>query len=243
MLFCLWLPSALTAADWELINNEDGIKVYRKEDPNSNMFEFKGQGVVYADAARVITFLTDIGLMTEWVDGCKKAKMLERNFTEKSYDMSVNQFYMIVYGENSVPWPLQNRDYILKGKISYDAKRDQALINLKDTKHAKMPPQSGLVRMNFMKVRLTLKPIKNDKYTWVQIYVHLDPGGVIPAWAVNFISKSVPYKTIKKLRKLVKREKYNKEMEKLIVHHILQLRKGKTVKNARKNKDKRLKKQ
>ncbi len=230
------------AKKWERIRNEEGIQVYRREDPNSNMFEFKGQGMVYADAARLITLMSDINLMTKWVDGCKRAKLLEKNYTSESYKMNINKFYLTLYGENAVPWPLQNRDYVLKGRISYNAKRDTAVINLRNVKHRKMPKQSGKVRMNFMKVRVTLKPKNNDKHTWVQLYVHLDPGGIIPAWAVNFITKSVPFKTIKKLRKLSKRPNYDKKMEKLVVHHILKLRGTKTMKNASSRKDKRLKK-
>ena len=139
---------------WERIIKQSGITVYRREDPKSNMFEFKGQGIIKAEIPKIIALLQDVKLMPKWVEGCKRAKLLYKNFDENSYNMRIKDYRMIIYGENKVPWPLSNRDYILRGRIAYSKKRDAAYINLLNTKHKKMPPKKGIVRMNFMRIKL-----------------------------------------------------------------------------------------
>jgi hypothetical protein len=224
VLLLLMATQTLSASEWELITRSgDGIAVFRRTDPDSDMFEFKGHGTLDAPIGKVITILQDIALMEKWVEGCSEAKMIKRNYTAQSFDKKINQYWSILYGVNAAPWPISDRDYVLKGRISYDPKRDAAYINLRDVKGVR-PEQSGKVRMNFMKVRVTLRPVAKDKKTWIQLYVHVDPAGLIPAWAVNFVTKNVPLQSIRKLKKFVKRNDYDKEMEKLVNHHIEKLR-------------------
>ena len=45
--------SSAYAAEWEFIIRKKGISVYKREDPNSNMFEFKGQGVIKANISKI----------------------------------------------------------------------------------------------------------------------------------------------------------------------------------------------
>jgi hypothetical protein len=227
----VFFSNDIYAVSWEYITKKHGVGVFRRKDPNSSMLEFKGQGYVDAHASKIITLLQDVRLMPEWIEGCVEGHELEKNYSAQSYKKKISEFYIVYYGVNDAPWPVTDRDYVLKGKISYIEKNDTIILDLRDIKHPKKPPQPGLIRMNFMKVKIALHPDpKNNNRTWVQFYVHLDPAGWLPAWVVNFVSKNIPLNTIRKLRKLVKRNKYDKELEKLVIFRMRELRKKKNSK-------------
>ena len=62
-----------------------------------------------------------------------------------------------------------------------------------------------------MRTKWLFKPLKKykGKKTWVSFTMHSDPGGNIPNWLINMISKVIPRKTIQNIRKMVKTKQYN----------------------------------
>ena len=216
--------SALFADNWKLILSKDGVKVYSSATAGSNFYRFKGTGVINAPASKVFTIIQDVSKVTQWVEGSKNVKLLDKNFTAKSYDMKISQYYQVLYGQNSTPWPFQDRDYILKGRVNYNAKEDAAYIHLKNISLKSIPRKKDITRMKEMVVNFKIKPLENNKCA-IEFIVMVDPGGYIPAWAVNFMAKNEPLKTIRKLRKLARSENYDKEIEKLVLFHMKNLRK------------------
>ena len=85
-------------------------------------------------------------------------------------------------------------------------------INTKETTHPKAPKDTGRVRMPFIRVKWMMKPLKKyqGKKTYIHFQVHADPGGLLPSWVVNMVSKKIPFKSIDNLRKHIAAGKVRK---------------------------------
>ena len=59
---------SLSWADWTVINITDGITVSQKTIPNSDLFAFRGEGVVDVHISKLQSVLFDEKRGGEWVD-------------------------------------------------------------------------------------------------------------------------------------------------------------------------------
>ena len=231
LIFLIAAPFSLNAEEpWKKISHQDGIEVFRRETAYSNIYEFKGRGVVEASIPKIIALITDTSLMPEWVNTCIAAKVVEKNYDYDSFEKEVNEYYKIIYAEHNAPWPLKNRDYVFKAHLEYfpsqNGSREQILVESKNIEYGGISPQTGKVRMPLM--YSSMKLINMDEAdmhkTMVDFKIQMDPGGIIPNWVANLVSKNVPHKTIMRLREIVLREDYDKQIETLIDYHVNRLR-------------------
>ena len=71
-----------------------------------------------------------------------------------------------------------------------------------------MPKTKGVIRVENAISEWHFTPQDNNTVL-VEHYAHIDPNGVIPAWLLNRLSVSAPYKTMKRMRKIVESGKYD----------------------------------
>jgi hypothetical protein len=221
---CLFflLTIATDASEWEEINNEDNILVYRKSQPNSNFYIFKGQGIVNAPLPRILAIVQETRLMPKWVSSCVEAKLIEKNYNYATLKKNIDDYFQVIYGRAAVPWPFLDRDYVLKGKIAYDPANKGISIRLHNIEHAMQPRRHKVTRMKVLRIEFIMVPLAPGK-TKLTFTVALDPGGNIPAWAVNYMSKKEPLKTIQSLRKLSSQIFYDSAAENMIRRQLLYL--------------------
>ena len=231
IIFFLFLDPFLLYAEqpWEKINHQDEIEVFRRETAYGNIYEFRGIGLVKASIPKIIALITDTSLMPEWVNTCISAKVLEKNYDYDSFEKEVNEYYKIIYMVHTVRWPLKKRDYVFKAHLEYfppqDGRREEIVVDSRNIEYEDVLPQPGKVRMPLM--HSSMKPINmNDggmAKTMVDFKIQMDPGGIIPKWVANLVSKNIPHMTIMRLREIVLREDYDKQIEKLIGYHVNRL--------------------
>ena len=185
---------------WEEIYKKAGISVFRREVEGTSLVEFLGKGVVGSNVVKILAVLSDTDRMKEWVDRSKGIEIIEK----------IDDKTRIIYSATAAPWPFKDRDFVGKSRMIIDEKNGWIHFQSKETKHAKAPPRGDRVRMPFTRVRWSFKPLGEHK-TWIQFKVHADPGGNIPNWVTNLVSKELPYKTIVNLRKRVKSPKVRQE--------------------------------
>ncbi len=207
-------------AQWKLLTKKYGIKVYRRASNSSQFHIFRAVGVVKAPPSRVFTIVQDIKKMPRWVEGAHNVRLIKKNFNAKSYNLKINQYYQIFYAMAKVPWPFENRDYILKGTVGYRQKQKASRIKLTNVRHRKYPPKKGLTRMRIMRINMSIKAVNKGAHALVDFTVHADPGGNLPPWIVNYMAKNEPLKSLRKLRRLASSGNYDKETEKLVKHHM-----------------------
>ncbi len=187
----LAVAPALAAGGWEKIDEEDGIKVYKKDVAGSSVVAFRGEATVDAPLEKVLWVLADNDHRTEWVDRLVESIVLEKK----------GPFDYVVYQHFSAPFPVSDRDYVYRGRATRDA-RGIVTLDLHSVEHPKAPPTVG-VRADLIHSRYLLTP-KGDK-TFVVVEIHMDPRGAIPTFVVNLVQKSWPKKTLRGLMAQVKK--------------------------------------
>lgn len=188
------------AQAWEQINDEDGIVVWSREVPDTSFVEFRGRGVVEADIKQIIAVIRDNPRKPEWMKNCHSAAMVEQ----------VAPTHEIIYNRTTSPAPfVSDRDVVLDGSVTFDRAGKQVKIDFVNATHKKVPEVDGVVRMPRLKGHWYLKEL-GPKKVEVEYQIQADPGGSLPAWLVNWVSKKLPLNTLQGLRKQVVKSGYEK---------------------------------
>jgi hypothetical protein len=226
------LPRAQAGApvpdkNWEVLNTDEGVTVYRSLKSQDNIFTFRGVGLVDASIPKLIALMSDPGKMPEWVYNCVEGELVERNFKETDREADASNYFQIFYAVTSVPWPLSPRDYVLKAQITYEKETGSrqpknVTIAMRSIQHPRKPLVPGRVRMPVMESMIVMTPDDEGKKTWVDFSVTTNPGGVIPAWVTRLASRNIPRKTLVNLRKMAQKQDYNKAFEELVSWHYQQ---------------------
>lgn len=188
VIFFLLTVQALSAADWELAKNKNGVVVHTREVENSPLKEFRGKVLIQASTDEALALITNPSTYTTWLHDCKSAEKLKIN--------NKNEWY--VYLLNGAPWPVSNRDVIFKANLSSDDK-GTTTIQMKESSDISRPSPSGVVRIPRIRGTWMIKQIEEGKIE-VVYQAHTDPGGSIPEFAANLVVVDIPYNTLLNLK-------------------------------------------
>ena len=177
---------------WEKVSHEDGVLVHQKEQPGSDLPAFRGRGVVKAGILEILAVLDDGDRAKEWMHRCVESVVVERS----------SDFERVTYNKTDAPWPVSDRDVVVRSKMTLNPKTKTVLIRFRAIKHKKYPASEDTVRMTELSGHFKLKVI-NEKKTIVEYMVKANPGGSIPTWLVSEVSEDIPLDTIRGLRRQV----------------------------------------
>jgi hypothetical protein len=188
------------APKWEMFDEEDGIRMYRRDVAGSSVVALRGEGFVAAPITRVASVLIDRKRSTEWIDRLVRTKVL-RQLSETE---SIN------WNHIKTPTPLKDRDFVFKSLLTTDPAQKKVLFTYYSVTDPLAPVTDDYVRGSFKsgKFELTMATRTNKdgtktKGTIVIAEVEVDPRGSVPTFIVNMVQKSWPYKTLTALRKQV----------------------------------------
>jgi hypothetical protein len=183
---------------WELVRNDDGIVVHRRTVPGSKLHEFRGVGMVEAPISAVLAVLDDAEHRTEWMKEAVANRRIER----------VGKYGELFYSRTGAPWPVSDRDVVNRAQIIFDGAQHLVRVEFRSTTHPAWPAQNGVVRMPSLEGHWTMWPERGGAWTRIEYQLHADPGGMLPQWIVNLVSKKIPYETLMGMRKQVSRRRY-----------------------------------
>ena len=146
----------------------------------------------------ILAVFSDVPHATEWMDSCNGSRSVE--------DISDSE--KVVYNRTHAPWPVADRDAVLHNIARFDAAAERVELDFWSVEDKKEPPVKGVVRMPFLRGHWILSPSADGRTTRVEYQVHANPGGALPNWLVNYVSRDLPFKTIEGLRAQVKRRHY-----------------------------------
>jgi START domain len=197
MFLCSIVTMGSAKAQWELVKDENGIKVFLRTVPGSKIKEFKGVTNINSSLDSIVAVLDDTEACPKWVHNCKDPVKLS--------EISFNEGY--VYQVIDFPFPVKDRDLILHSVMTQNADTKQVTIRLvavpdyiSETKNLRIKRSDGFY---------LLKPLPDGsiEVAWQH---HTEPGGGIPKWLVNSLLVDTPFKTLRNLRQIVKEEKYQR---------------------------------
>lgn len=110
---------------------------------------------------------------------------------------------LIAYLKVNVPNPVPDRDIVMHLHVTpYSKKRGHLLFDIKAAPDI-VPLVPGLVRVPEYTFWVKLTPLSADE-TKLEMEGTINPGGNIPAWAINFIMRNAPYASVLGMRRLAK---------------------------------------
>ena len=205
--------AALGEPQWELLAEEEGIKVERRDRPESPMPVFRGTGYVDVEWHNVLAFLNDVENNDTWMYGCTESRILSSG--------ELGTF--ILYHRTGAPWPLWDRDVVIKTKLLKHSD-GRFEVQLQSVEDERMPEQDGIVRMPRLVGSYLLKPEGNR--TRIAFEIDVEPGGSVPIWLVKMVSLNLPLQTLRNLRaevvRLEKLGKYRESSERFRRHFVSQ---------------------
>lgn len=194
----LYANSELIEEDerWQLTLDKKGVKVYTRDYEGSDIEAFKAVTTINAPINNVMSVMANPQSCTEWVHGCTVSYGFDaENFNKRH-----------AYSVNDLPWPVQDRDYVLQINTTSDPVTKQIMMEM----HAvagKKPVDDSYVRTTIAQTYYIFTATEDDKthMVWLQ---HTEPGGVLPSWLVNNLLVDIPYKSLKTLEAVAQQEQY-----------------------------------
>ena len=183
---------------WELVRSDLGITIHRRTIAGSKLHEFRGVGLIEAPIASVLAVLNDSVHRLEWMKEAVANTRIE----------SPDPYTEIFYSRTGAPWPVADRDVVLRARTTMEPAARVVRIEITSQDHPAWPPQKGIVRMPFLRGHWYLWPEKNGAWTRAEYQIHADPGGMLPDWIINMVSKKIPHSAISEMQKQVVRRKY-----------------------------------
>jgi len=194
--FILFALPVFAEDGWILRKDSDGIVVYTRPVKGTEYSQFRAITKVKTTLFSVLAMWADPDTYTDWMFNCKAASLLKKE---------TRQVY-ITYIVSAVPWPLLNRDNILQADTSQDEVTGKITIILTG-KPDFIPKVKNMIRVVQTYGKVELMPLEGGEVE-VVFEFFMNPGGLIPAPIINLTIIDFPFFTLKKLRDVVKKPKY-----------------------------------
>lgn len=188
------LLTMTTNHDWKLSRSKKGIEIYTRPIEGSDFLEFKGITNVSTNLATLVGLLWNLDDMPLWSSGCLETKLISMN----------GDLDRTVYLVNDAPFPLKKRDLVMNNRVIQNSETKTVTYTMDLVSH---PIKSKHVHVKSITGTVELVPISAAE-TQVIYQSHIDPGGNIPSWAVNWFVNDVPLETLEKLTNILTRQSF-----------------------------------
>jgi hypothetical protein len=102
----------------------------------------------------------------------------------------------IVYLHLDPPWPITDRDAVLRETLEVDRANKKITLRIKSVEDPSRPVRDDRVRANIRHAFFEITPIEGGKKTAMIAESHADPKGSIPKFLVNLYQTRLPRKTL-----------------------------------------------
>ena len=168
--------------------------VSKKEIPELELPVIRGVATFQENLYDILAVLSDANQYARWMHNCREARLLETK----------SDFELLVYNRISTPWPLEDRDTVVRTKVDVNREKRTVFIRFKNVASSLQAELDGVTRMPLLRGFYKLEMLGPEK-TRVTYQAQADPGGIIPQWLVIQESKAIPANTIRSLRKRVRK--------------------------------------
>ena len=173
--------------DWVYEREKKGIKIFTKKSKWGHLRDCKAIMTVSSTPEQMLKVLTDIDDYKTWMPRCKKSQLVAR----------LNDHEFIIHLVFTAPWPVKNRDCVVRLKVEKDAKTGIILVTeISEPKYLK--EDADVVRIQQLVATWRLTPVEGG--TQIINEYASNPGGNIPDWMVNTQSVENPLATFENLQ-------------------------------------------
>ncbi|MBF0360855.1 MAG: hypothetical protein HQK49_07580 [Oligoflexia bacterium] len=181
---------------WILIKDESGYKVFKGEVAHeSGIYPLKIEATIAFPLAKVLTVLDSTERKHEWVPNMKEAKVIQQ----------ISPFEKIEKGTYDAPWPVSDREFLVRIKADVDFKGKFAKATMESTTIADVAVETGCVRGETYNGDVFLKAVDAD-HTYLQMILFNNFKGLLPVWIVNMVQKDWPTNFVARLKNQLERK-------------------------------------
>ncbi len=186
VLFFLISAASLPAQHWQFKNEKEGVKVFHRQ--KADIFELKLTASVETSLSGIVQLFNQVERYPHW-----GYKIVESRILEKISDTE-----FIYYSKFDFPWPLADRDVIMRSKVEQDP-HSKIVTSVSTAEPWRLAEYADVVRIKDAHTRWVMHP-NNSGWLYLEYFVYSDPGGSIPDWAVNMAIDVGPRETVKRIR-------------------------------------------
>jgi hypothetical protein len=192
LLPLLFLTSFASAAGkWSLKKDCDGIKIYTATVVNSDVKAIRAELTTNGTPAQLAAIIMDIDKQKDWVYCTETSTVLKR----------ISSTELIYYTEKDMPWPVINRDAVLRIKVDQNITTHVMTISLTSVNDL-VSKKKDIIRVPSTSATWVVTPLSGNSMK-IEYEAQLDPGGSVPAWVVNMFTTKGPFETFKKLKEML----------------------------------------
>lgn len=181
-----------------LVLDRQGVRIWAYQVPDSAIYGFKAMTTVRSSLSALVSLIADTAVAPRWIYRTKSVEQLQRNDNDLTFSVRVITDF---------PWPFRDREALVAGRVVQDPQTLKVRIDSNQIRT--LPPLSCCVRMPLVEGSWVFRPLGNGMVE-VTMTGHADPGGNIPAGAVNLLIQEYPYNTLKGLRRVLMDDRYQK---------------------------------
>ena len=186
----LFMSSAFSSQDWNEKQSKDGIKIQTRKLQNQKYEEIRAETVIDSSITRVFQFISDPNSCKQWVHRCRFSEALSLKERDEK----------IIYQLTKFPFPLKSREVFLSTKTSL--KLEESIeIRMKSIRGIDRE-KSSFVEIPEASIQYLLDPTPEGgtRIIWQQ---YVEPGGNLPAWAVDKETVTFVRKSLGNLQKIM----------------------------------------
>lgn len=205
VLLSLLCGTALAADGWEEASRQDGLVIYKRDKPGSDLKEVKAVGTIRAPSWVVKNVIDDKARYKEFMPYTKASTVLR---TEKDA--------VVTYQLLDTPI-ISNRDYTIRVKDESRRLPDGRIIyksSWSPANHLGPKEKDGVVRVKVNEGYWLLEEDGPDK-TRATYYLFTDPGGSLPTFVVNSANTTAIPGLFKAIEEQARGPRYRKARPKL----------------------------
>jgi hypothetical protein len=188
-ILLLMLSSSLARGSngWQEVFDEGSVRVLQRPYGESPLMEVRGEIRVSASLNAVMALLRDAPYNRHWVYRSGGASILEQVGYAQAY----------VYGIVDAPWPMQDRDTVVRFDYLQDPRTGEIMISIRNFPEY-VPLDPGFVRVPDFGGFWHLRPEERGQVA-ITYQVHGDPGGWVPVWMANYAAAVSVRRTLQNL--------------------------------------------
>lgn len=195
--FSLITIPAFTQDNWELVKDEDQIKVYmNKKQQNKYLTHVRASSTTNKGSLEdYYSLMKDVDDYMSWMHGIKNIELLEK---QKENEFT---YYML----SDFPWPAKDRDIVISTKVLYEEDKDLVYT---DSKHKNnvIPEKEDIRRIKKMDASWSFEQI-NPETIKIMYEGKIYSSIVLPDWLKQHVSYIGPFNTIKNIKATIESEK------------------------------------
>ncbi|RYL21232.1 START domain-containing protein [Acinetobacter piscicola] len=174
--------------DIKLSLDKNNIKVWTFKAPNNTVMSYKAETTLDVPIERAVALVFDVNNAPKWVPNVAKAEVLSHDDKKGEFTL-----YMVL----DFPFPLKDRDMVVKGKISKDS---NGVISIKNKAITQgKAPNANFVRLRNYEGDWTFQKLAANKVK-VSTTGFADPESAIPQSVTNMLVEQQPYQMLQKMK-------------------------------------------